>query len=221
MIAKPLLPQAFWFRFAFPCTRIEGIPRANDSSGLLGLPEACSLADLKQLEDATPWAHVRLGWNPGGLGITVVAEGVSPQQLTRRPEAFAVAQFWVDTRDTRTVSRATRFCHRFDVRLERGASRGRLDAQVVQRPIARAVADAPLCRSDEIPVRAELSRTGWLLELFLPSQVLHGFDPDTSRRLGFGYHIADSIREDQFLAVGREFPIGENPSLWGTLELRD
>jgi hypothetical protein len=50
---------------------------------------------------------------------------------------------------------------------------------------------------------------------------MHGFDPDTNRRLGFAYHLADSIREDQFVGVGREFPIGENPSLWATLELRD
>ena len=44
MVAKPLLPQAFWFRFAAPCTRMEGIPRANSSSGLLGLPAACRAA---------------------------------------------------------------------------------------------------------------------------------------------------------------------------------
>ncbi len=221
MIVKPLLPQAFWFRFAFPCARVEGIPRANASSGLLGLPEACGLPGLEQLNQDARWAEVRLGWNTRGLGITVVAEGVSPQQLVQRPEGFAVAQFWVDTRDTRNVSRATRFCHRFVARLERGESRGRLHVEVTQRPIARAVADAPLCRSDEIPARVELSRTGWLLELFLPSQVLHGFDPDTNRRLGFAYQVADNVREDQFLGVGRDLPVGENPSLWGTLELRD
>ena len=91
------------------------------------------------------WAEVRLGWNTEGLGITVIADGVSPQQLTeRRPEGFAVAQFWVDTRDTRNVSRATRFCHRFVVRIDRGDSRGRLQAQVTQRPVARATADAPI-----------------------------------------------------------------------------
>ena len=222
MIAKPLLPQAFWFRFAFPCNRVEGIPRANISGGLLALPEACSLPDLKQLDNGTPWAGVRLGWNARGLGITVVAQGISPHQpADHRPEGFALAQFWVDTRDTRNVSRATRFCHRFVVRLDRADSRGRLQAQVAQRTVARAVADAPLCRSEEMPVRVELSRTGWLLELFLPSQVLHGFDPDTNRRLGFAYHVADNIRDDQFLGVGRDMPIGDNPSLWSTLELRD
>lgn len=83
------------------------------------------------------------------------------------------------------------------------------------------MADAPISRGDDIPLRVELSRTGWLLELFLPTEVLSGFDPDTNRRLGFAYQIADHVREDQFLAIGRDFPIGENPSLWATLELRD
>ena len=60
-----------------------------------------------------------------------------------------------------------------------------------------------------------------MLELFLPAQALSGFDPDTNRRLGFAYQIGDHVREDQFLGVGREFPVGENPSLWSTLELTD
>ncbi len=222
MVAKPLLPQAFWFRLAVACTRVEGIPRANASTDLLALPAACALPDLKPLDGGERWAEVRVGWNALGLGITVIAEGVTAQQLAeRRPEGFAVAQFWVDTRDTRNVSRATKFCHRFNVRIDRGGSRGRLEAQVAQRPIARSVADAPIGRSDDIPVRVELNRTSWRLELFLSSQALSGFDPDTNRRLGFAYQITDFVRDDQFFGVGRDFPVGENPSLWSTLELRD
>jgi hypothetical protein len=222
MLAKPLLPQAFWFRFAFPCTRIAGIPLESPSDSLLALPPECALPDFQPLENNPRWAEVRLGWNPRGLGISVISDGVAPQQVTeQRPEGFAVAQFWIDTRDTRNVSRATRFCHRFVVRLDRAGSRGRLQAHVTQRPIARAMADAPLSRTDDLPVRAELGRAGWLLELFLTSQVLNGFDPDTNRRLGFAYQISDHVRDDQFLGVGRDFPIGENPSLWATLELRD
>ena len=33
--------------------------------------------------------------------------------------------------------------------------------------------------------------------------------------------MTDHVREDQFLGVGRDFPVGENPSLWATLELCD
>jgi hypothetical protein len=222
MLAKTLLPQAFWFRFAFPCARLEGIRQGDASGSLLGLPPECALPDLKPLENSRRWAEVRLAWNSRGLGVTVISDGVAPQPLTEpRPEGFAVSQFWIDTRDTRNVSRATRFCHRFVVRLDRVGSRGRLQAHLTQRPIARAMADAPLSRTDDLPVRAELSRAGWLFELFLPGQVLNGFDPDTNRRLGFAYQISDHTRDDQFLGVGRDFPMGENPSLWATIELRD
>ena len=63
--------------------------------------------------------------------------------------------------------------------------------------------------------------SGYRLELFFPAEVLHGFDPETNRRLGFAYAVNDPDRGEQFLGVGREFPVGEDPSLWSVLELRD
>jgi hypothetical protein len=221
-MAKSLLPQAFWFRVAIACPRIEDIPRANDRRRLLDLPVSCTLPDFQQLEGRASWAEIRVGWNPRGLGLAVMAQGAGGQPPARdRPEGFAVAQFWVDTRDTRNVSRATRFCHRYMAVLEAREGRGQLGVQVAQRPIARAVADAPQCRPGSIAAKAELGRDDWMLELFLPAEVLNGFDPETNRRLGFAYQIADHVRDDQFLGVGRDFPLGENPSLWATLELKD
>jgi hypothetical protein len=221
-MTKTLLPQSFWFRLALPCRRVEEIPRLDRRQGFLDLPETCALPDFGALEGRNPWAEVRLAWNPRGLGIAVRAEGVSDYQLAPdRPEGFADVQFWVDTRDTRDVSRATRFCHRFAASLRLPVSGRKLEVEVVPKPIARAVADAPLCRRDLIASRAELARDGWTLEVFLPAQALNGFDPETNRRLGFAYQVSDHAREDQFLGVGRDFPIGENPSLWATLELQD
>jgi hypothetical protein len=220
MTAKSLLPQTFWFRFSLPCQKEDDIPRPSENGRLLDLPNTAALPDMRTLDGQLSWAEVRLGWNSQGLGIAVAAEGVSPVQLGRnRPEGIAVAQFWVDTRDTRTVSRATRFCHRFVAWLQASTARGKLGVRVEQRPIARAIADAPLSRPEAISASAELSQTGWLLELFLPARALHGFDPGTNRRLGFAFQLTDHVREDQFLGVGRDFPVGENPSLWATLEL--
>jgi hypothetical protein len=222
MTAQPILPRPFWFRIAAACPRIEKIPRAAGAGGLLELPESSALPDLRQLDGGASWAQIRVGWNPGGLGIAVLADGVASEQLNRgRPEGFATAQFWVDTRDTRTVSRATRFCHRFVAELQPAKAKGQLDVKAAHRPIARATAEPPSCPPSLISARAELSRTGWMLELFLPAQALNGFDHETNRRLGFAYQIADYVRDDQFFTAGREFPVGENPSLWATLELRD
>jgi hypothetical protein len=221
-MANPLLPQAFWFRLSVPCLRLEGIPRANSKGRVLSLPESHRLPDMAQLDGAPGWADVRVAWNAAGLGVSVQAESGDPPNFSDRPEGAYGFQVWIDTRDTRNVSRATRFCHRFSVRLLPGGSaRSELGIEVVQRPIARAVADAPIARPDRFIVRAERLRRGWAAELFLPAETLNGFDPETNRRLGFAYQISEPERQDQFLGAGREFPLGENPGLWSTLELRD
>jgi hypothetical protein len=46
-----------------------------------------------------------------------------------------------------------------------------------------------------------------------------GFDTEEHSRLGFSYAIVDRELGWQTFSVGPEFPIQEDPSLWGTLEL--
>ena len=219
----PILPQAFWFRFAAACPHVDGIPKAAGPR-LLDLPEACRLPDTTRLDGKGPWADVRVGWSAAGFAVQVEADGeLAYLSSDDRPEAVYGMQLWVDTRDTRNVSRATRFCHRFDLRLERpkGGAKTALAAQVHQRPIARAVADAPIARAADFDVRVARTKGGWRAELWFPAAALKGFDPETNRRLGFAYRVFDPDRDDQWLGAGREFPVGENPSLWSTLELRD
>lgn len=230
MTTTPLLPQPFWFRLAVACRCVPGIPSPEAKGRLLDLDASCSLPTTAPLDGKTAWAEVRVAWNPGGLAIQVESKksGLSTADRARAEETEGAIrpglQVWVDTRDTRNVSRATKFCHRFHAQLggsTTGSGRSALGVTVVQRPIARAVADAPLARPESLQARAERLKQGWRLELFLPAEALQGFDPDTNRRLGFAYQVTDLDREDQFLGVGREFPVGENPSLWTTLELRD
>lgn len=220
-MTTPLLPQPFWFRLAVPCPRVEGVPKTTGKR-LLDLPSSCRLPQTALLDGKEPWAEVRAAWNPRGLAVGVEAQGnLAGLDDDDRPEGLYGFQVWVDTRDTRDVSRATRFCHRFDARLAPGTGKNSLKVKVQPRPIARAVADAPLARPDLIVAAAERSKTGWRLELFLHAEALNGFDPETNRRLGFAYHVFDPDRPGEFLGVGREFPVGENPSLWSTLELVD
>ena len=216
----PLLPQSFWFRTAFACPRVEGIPR--DKGRLLDLGAACALPDLGLWEGQPSWVEARVGWNDAGLGLGFEIRGKVGAIGGDEGPAMSRdgVQVWVDTRDTRTIHRATRFCHRFAATV-RPASGRTLAAEVVSKPIARAVADAPAARPQSIPARAERTVSGYRLELFLPAEVLHGFDPETNRRLGFYFAASDPDRGEQCLAVGREFPVGEDPSLWSVLELRD
>jgi hypothetical protein len=214
-----LLPQTFWFRLAIPCRRLDGLPHSRGR--LLDLPESSTLPDTSALEGTTSWANVRAAWSAAGLAIAVEVTGkLGP--ITRDPLGAAQGeglQLWIDTRDTRTVHRATRFCHRFAFSLK--VTAGSLSVVVAQKPIARALADAPTANLETIATRADLIRGGWRIEAFLPAEALNGFDPETNRRIGFAYQVTDLERDDRFLTVGRDFPIGEDPSLWATLELVD
>ena len=214
-----LLPQSFWFRLAIPCRRVEGLPHAKGR--LLDLPDSCTLPDTSAFDGPASWASVRAAWGPAGLAVAVEVTGkLGP--IARDPLGQAQGEgleLWIDTRDTRTVHRATRFCHRFSFTIK--SSPGSLSVVSAQKPIARALADAPTAGLGSVSARADLIRGGWRIEVFLPAEALNGFDPETNRRIGFAYRISDLERDDRFLTVGRDFPIGEDPSLWATLELVD
>lgn len=219
-MSTSLLPQSFWFRLALPCPKVEGIPRPKGR--LLDLPDSCALPDLGEIEGRPSWARVRVGYNPMGLGVAFEVVDkvglISPEP--GRSSGVDGVQVWIDTRDTRNVHRATRFCHRFAASLVPGKGRS-LEVEVAQKPIARAVADAPNAPVGSIQSRAERTLSGWRLEQFFPASSLNGFDPETNRRLGFYYQVSDPDRGEQHLGVGREFPVGEDPSLWATLDLAE
>jgi hypothetical protein len=190
---------------------------------LLDLPASCALPDLGLLDGNPPWAAVRVGWNPTGLGIAVEVTGKTGRTgpTADDPNFGDGVQVWIDTRDTRDVHRATRFCHRFSAILLPEPNIKTLSVRVHQLSIHRAIAEPPRTSTADVLARAEQSRASWRLELFFKAAALAGFDPETNRRLGFMIQVVDPGRGDQFLGVGREFPVAEDPSLWATLELRD
>lgn len=222
-MTTPLLPQAFWFRLAVPCHRIDALPRPVAKGRLLDLPAACTLPATSRLDGRDPWAEVRVAWNPNGLAFAFEVTGKAGPIVRDPvlPDASDGVQLWIDTRDTRDIHRASRFCHRFVALLSPTPKGSSPTVELAPKPIHRAQADPPRIRAEVLQGRAETIRGGWRLEIFLPAEALHGFDPETNRRLGFAYQVNDPDRGAQFLGVGRDFPIGEDPSLWSTLELRD
>jgi hypothetical protein len=223
MSSTPLIPQAFWFRMALACSRVDGIPREGAKGRLLDLPATAILPDFAQLEGRESWAEIRTAWNPKGFGIAVEVTGkTGPIGPDPDDPAFSDGiQLCIDTRDTRDIHRASKFCHRFSVQLSPSRAGSQLKTTVAQRSIHRAQQDAPRAAAESILSSAEKTRSGWRLEMFFKAEALHGFDPDTNRRLGFMVQVTDPQRGDQFLGVGREFPILDDPSLWATLELKD
>jgi hypothetical protein len=214
-----LIPARFLVRVAYPCRYVKGMPREDDDR-LLDLSEECRVDNFAAMDGARNFADVRLAWNESGIGVQIGVRGKEqvPQGDASKPRASDGLTLWIDTRDARTSHRASQYCHQFHL-LPAGGGSERDEPVCLQSRIHRALQDAPLCSANDVPLRCTHTGGGYVLEAFLSADVLNGFDPEQSRRLGFYYAIRDAEFGEQVLSVGSDFPFMEDPSLWSVLEL--
>ena len=217
-----VVPHAFLFRYSIPVRRIDRLPGTGKK--ILNLPKRCTLPDMAELDGVPSFAVLRAAWNPGGIGFSLTVGGrsgsVPPDVDSQSPENSDGLQLWIDTRNTQSIHRASRFCHHFRLSPS-GGGKQRNRPQCVQLPIARSRSEedptTPLVR--DVPLTTERLPDGYRLDVWFPAEILTGFDPETTRQLGFYYLVHDADRGEQFLSVGREFPFAHDPSLWSTLDL--
>ena len=214
-----LLPHRFIFRVAHACRYVKAMP-ADEGDSLLDLPESCRLENFAAMDGAPNFADVRLAWNELGLGLQVKVRGKAevPRGDATRPRSSDGVTLWIDTRDARTSHRASRYCHQFHF-LPAGGGSERDEPVFAQAKINRALQDAPLSPPSAVPFRSERLKGGYRIEAFLPAAVLNGYDPEQNPRLGVYYAVRDAELGEQVLSVGADFPFGDDPSLWGVLEL--
>lgn len=213
-----LVPNRFLFRVRHACPYVGGIP--DDDERLFRLPESCRLDNLADMDAKVNFADVRLAWNESGLAIEVEVRGKEqpPTGDASKPRLSDGLSVWIDTRDSRTSHRASRFCHQVHF-LPTGGGPERDEAVVVPAKIHRAMQDAPLIDPALVPFRARLRGSGYRMAAFLPAGVLAGFDPEQNPRIGFFYVLRDTERGEQSLGAAGELPYAEDPTLWQVLEL--
>ena len=214
--SEPLIPARFLFRFSMPLLYRK---RLWTEQGV-GLEPRFRLMDLAALEDEKPRADVRMAWNSEGLAFSVRAEGKRQPPWCRdsRLDESDGLQLWVDTRPTHAIHRASRFCHRFAF-LPAGGGRSYAEPVADQLLIHRARENARPIRPEQLRVRSERRVDGYVLEGFIPTAALTGFDPAEHPQLGFTYALVDRERGDQTFSVGEAFPYAEDPSTWAVLEM--
>lgn len=213
-----VVPHRFLFRSSLPVVHVPGLPKSG--SRLLDLPPTCILPDFSELDGATTFGEIRAAWNAHGLGFAVDVRGKSRPPLgnSAAPAESDGLQVWIDTRNTQTIHRASRFCHHFCA-APTGSGKRENAPFAAQRPIARAREEGPLAKPEQMQVWSALRPDGYSLELWLPGEILYGFEPESNPLLGFYYWLHDRELGDQFQSVGLEFPFSHDPSLWSTLEL--
>ncbi len=217
--SSPIIPPVFFFRPLLACPNVPLMP-AGGKGSLLKLPETALLPNFSSAEEAEQdWAQIRVAWNARGLGIAVDVK--RPKTAPELSEESDGPELVIDTRDIRDNHRASKFCHLFKIGVG-SAGDASLLTTIRQQKIKRATSHPPATKLDQLAeLSARRTGSGYSLEVFLPAETLHGYDPETHRRLGFSIWVHDSSQRSQFLTVGNRFPIAEDPSLWTSLELVD
>jgi hypothetical protein len=222
---KTLIPNQFLFRFAIPCRKAAGWKPGEQ------LSPKHRIECMGHLDNQMEFGELRIAWADG-----LIVEWMAPDKKqpiygeADRPNACDGLTIWIDTRDARTIHRATRHCHQFFLLAHGGDEKA--TPAVVQTPIHRATENAPMADVSKIRLsRKPLDKDGkptadgkgavksYWMQAHFPTETLNGFDPDVNSRLGFAARLRDREHGDQLWAAGPEFPYWEDPSLWSVLEL--
>ncbi len=210
--AKRFIEPTFLFRF-----EIE-VKRADLQWGAKGfkLPESHRLPSFGALSGQRVFADVRMGWSEAGIGLNVLVNG--KRQLpwcreTRLDESDGF-HFWIDTRCSPGIHRATQYCHQFLFMPAGGGSRReRPVASLVE--IHRSRANPKPVKPEALAIKAFARHDGYELCGFVPADALTGFSPADQNRIGFYYAVIDREFGWQSFSLGPEYPVTEDPSLWG------
>ena len=218
MTKTGLLPHRFLFRYSLPVRYEKKLPKSGKR--LLGLAADFALPDFGALEGHVPFGQLLLAWNERGLAIAVEvkAKRSLPRCDPLSPDTSDGLRVFIDTRNTQNIHRASRYCRQFYLLPTGGGPEGAAPL-ALDVPILRAREESPRVNTSEIRQAVSASKTGYVLETWLPAGVLFGYDAEAQPRLGFYYALRDAELGEQFLSVGPDFPFAVDPSLWSTLEL--
>ena len=214
--AVPLVDPTFMFRFRAPFHRTK---KSWTPEGI-ALPPAAKLPCFGEISGQRLFGDVRGAWRPEGLGFQVKVTGKRQPPWCRdtRAEDSDGLHVWIDTRDTHNIHRASRFCHRF-VFAPQGSGKAGIDPFAQMLPINRAKEDSRTLGPQRLEVTAKIRTNGYEMSGWIPIEALSGFSYEDHPRLGFFYALVDRENGWQTWSLGPEFPVTEDPSLWGTVTL--
>ncbi len=218
MKQQPLAPSSLLYRFSAPCAKTENKFTAKG----IELDERYSLPHFGQIDRQDKFADVRVAWGSSGLFVCVEVSRKQQSLWCRHTQMLESdrVMFWVDTRDTHNVHRATRFCHWFLVLPIGGGGTGKQPLATMLK-INRSKEDSPTLNQYKQQTVTRITIDGYNTMLHIPGKCLNGWNPEEHKKIGFNYAIVDRELGWQTLSTGPELPIEEDPSLWQTLELVD
>jgi hypothetical protein len=173
------------------------------------------LPDTSALCNEEHFAELSLGWNAAGIAAFVTVDNAF--HLATYPDVSQgdSIELFIDTRDVKTSGFNTKFCHHFFFLPE--SVEGHQAGEITR---FRTEDLHELCDPHALRVKGQLKSSSYNLQIFIPTECLHGYDPEQFDRLGFSYRINRSGKAPQHFSVTTdEFQIEQQPSLWSSLKL--
>lgn len=213
-----LIPNRFLFSFEFPLRYRQSPPTITGK--LSDWTDEDRLPELSGIDGRAPFGTVWSCWNEDGLNIACRVTD------KRKPPKCDAERFWksdnlrlcIDTRGTRDIRRATRFCQQFFL-MPTGSLADRDAPVAASAKIHRAREDAPPIPVGRIAIASRVQKGGYQLEAHIPADALSGFDPREHPRIGFYYILEDREHGQQYLTIGDDLNWHIDPSTWATAVL--
>lgn len=161
------------------------------------------------------FADVTLAWSERGIVVQVDVHQKFEEAVYPKYEEGDAMELFFDTRDLKEAGFPTRFCHHFLVLPQEVQG-----IQALELTRFRNEDSHPLCEPEAIKVKTSIKPRGYQTTIEFPSEILHGYDPNSFDRLGFTYCIHRPKKESQHFAVSSSYvAVAQHPSLWATCEL--
>ncbi|MGE0197611.1 MAG: hypothetical protein AB7N99_09670 [Simkaniaceae bacterium] len=165
------------------------------------------LPDTTGLLVEEKFADLAVSWSPEGLSFTA--------QVKKIPEEGDYLELFIDTRDLKTTNSITRFCHHFLFYPEEVEGVQALEVTRFRGEDKHELADSSLFIVD-----TTVKRASYEMEIGIPQEALHGYNPSEFKRLGFCYRFVRKEGAPQHFGISsRFFALEKHPELWATLEL--
>ncbi len=214
--SKPkLIPASYLFRLSLPLYYRETIWK----KGITLEPryEIPQFQTLDQDQARENPLSTCIAWSEEGLTFQFTVSGKKQKphcRITDLEQSDSI-EIFVDTRNTKTVHRATRFCHRFLFLPSGGGVNGK-EPYGSMLKIRLARGEPTAIGQFQPQVVCQNKRNGYQLSCHLPKKFLEGWQPQEQPEIGFYFLLRDQELGVVSMTYDAALPVNEDPSLWPT-----
>ncbi len=166
--------------------------------------------------DGEEFAEVAIGWGEEKIQLRIEIDLPFEKSDLNDYRKVDSVELFFDTRNLKQKTTLGRFCHHFVFFAE--PVEGALAHEITR---FRGDDVHTLCRSADLLVESIIKLKYTILNIVIPSECLHGYNPIDFPKIGFSYRINRKNGEPQSFSVSsKEVFVEKNPSLWSTLELK-